>query len=170
MQPYFRIRILAADLCYLCIKNHSKSMTKRNTIYKIHKRTLLLIAGIVWFTAGIKVLAIGLNAWIAVSEINFSTKFLFALLTFCIFLFGIFKPMHNKHFLRICKLEEYNHPFAFFDIKGWCIMAFMMTLGVSIRQFNLLPNSFIATFYTGLSLALSITGVLFIIKWVKFKE
>lgn len=41
-------------------------------------------------------------------------------------------------------------------------MAFMITMGMTIRGFHLLPDSFITVFYTGLSLALIITGIRFI--------
>ena len=41
-------------------------------------------------------------------------------------------------------------------------MVFMITSGVFVRTCHLLPDSFIAIFYTGLSLALIGTGVRFI--------
>ena len=37
--------------------------------------------------------------------------------------------------------------------------------GITIRSFHLLPESFISVFYTGLSIALILTGVLFIRYW-----
>lgn len=49
-------------------------------------------------------------------------------------------------------------------MKGWIVMIFMITFGVTIRHFQLLPNSFISVFYTGLSSALIITGILFLIR------
>ena len=42
------------------------------------------------------------------------------------------------------------------------MMAFMITLGIFARKFGWLPDSFIAVFYTGLSVALIITGWLFL--------
>ena len=44
-------------------------------------------------------------------------------------------------------------------------MISMITLGVVIRVYHLLPNSFIAVFYTGLSLALIATGLRFLKFW-----
>lgn len=41
-------------------------------------------------------------------------------------------------------------------------MAFMITLGVSIRRYGLMPLWFIALFYTGLSSALVLTGIRFL--------
>lgn len=41
----------------------------------------------------------------------------------------------------------------------------MIALGVTIRRFQLLPESFISVFYTGLSTALILTGILFLRYW-----
>ena len=51
------------------------------------------------------------------------------------------------------------------DVKGWIVMVFMITFGVTMRSFHILPDAFISVFYTGLSLALIFTGVLFIRYW-----
>lgn len=48
-------------------------------------------------------------------------------------------------------------------------MVVMITTGVVARVYHLLPNSFIAVFYTGLSLALIGTGLRFIQYWWKNK-
>ncbi len=55
--------------------------------------------------------------------------------------------------------------FLFFDVKSWIIMIFIISLGITIRSFHLLPDSFISVFYTGLSIALILTGILFIRYW-----
>ena len=44
-------------------------------------------------------------------------------------------------------------------------MIFMISLGIIVRSFHLLPESFISVFYTGLSVALILTGMLFIRYW-----
>jgi len=44
-------------------------------------------------------------------------------------------------------------------------MVFMITIGVLARTLHLLPEAFIAVFYTGLSLALIGTGIRFIRYW-----
>ena len=45
------------------------------------------------------------------------------------------------------------------------MMVFMIALGITIRSLHLLPDSFISVFYTGLSIALILTGILFICYW-----
>ena len=74
---------------------------------------------------------------------------------FLIFWFMVFYKLTVKHTDRIQKYEEELQFFLkFFDIKSFCIMAFMMIFGISIRSFNLAPDVFIAVFYTGLGTAL----------------
>ena len=46
-------------------------------------------------------------------------------------------------------------------------MAFMMTLGITLRRFGGLPEFFFAFFYTGLGTALSVAGIRFLIRCVK---
>lgn len=135
--------------------------------FQVSRKTLLLFAGLLWVIAGFNVLMIGINTWQAINKPSFLVKSLWAMLVFCTFLFMIFKPLHKKYTLRIANLNERNHPLIFFNLKGWGIMFFMITLGVTVRKFNLLPDSFIASFYTGLSLALSTTGFLFLYSWLK---
>lgn len=48
-------------------------------------------------------------------------------------------------------------------------MVFMMIFGISIRAFNLMPEQFIAVFYTGLRLALSMARALFGWNYIKVK-
>ena len=53
----------------------------------------------------------------------------------------------------------------FFDLKSYCIMAVMMGGGIWLRSSGLVPDVFIAVFYTGLGCALALAGVLF---WIMF--
>ena len=131
----------------------------------VKKQSLLLIAGIVWLIAGLNVLIIGIETW-RITTMAYAYKIGFAVLTFSVFFFAIFQPLYKKYTKRILAFEQPKPFYAFFDTRGWLIMAFMMTLGISLRKFNLAPNNFIAPFYTGLSLALSLTGLYFIKEWL----
>ena len=46
----------------------------------------------------------------------------------------------------------------FLDLKGYLIMAFMMSFGFGLRLTGLIPNWFFAFFYTGLGCALALAG------------
>lgn len=128
----------------------------------VSRRKLLLFAGTLWVIAGVNVLLIGVKAWVNTDYPSFIIKAISALVVFTTFFLAIFKPLHKKYSLRIHGMKEKNHPLSFFNAKGWGIMFFMITLGICVRKFSLMPEYFIAFFYTGLATALTTTGVLFI--------
>ena len=95
---------------------------------------------------------------------------LLSLLVFLAFGF-MFMKMSFKHTKRIKGYEEaWKHVWHFFDLKACCIMAFMMGGGIWLRASGLVPNVFIAVFYTGLGCALALAGVLFFIMFFRSKE
>ena len=56
----------------------------------------------------------------------------------------------------------------FFDKKSYLIMFFMMSMGIGLRASSLLPEGFIAFFYTGLGCALALSGILFLRNFFSF--
>lgn len=135
-----------------------------NMKYGVTKNTLLITAGIVWLLAGINILRIGISCWINDSHYWFF-KVCEATIVFLLFFGLIFHKLYKKHTHRISQKKAKNCPFSFFDVKGWIIMAFMITIGILTRTLHLLPEAFIAVFYTGLSVALITTGTRFIWYW-----
>lgn len=133
--------------------------------YGVSRQSLLVIAGFVWMIAGANILRIGIVTWMNSSQ-NWMFKIGEATIVFLLFFVLIFKRLYYKHTQRIeQKKEEQNCPFSFFDVKSWILMVFMISLGITIRSLHLLPDSFISVFYTGLSIALLLTGLLFIRYW-----
>ncbi|MGN0687026.1 MAG: hypothetical protein ACI4KA_02845 [Oscillospiraceae bacterium] len=131
--------------------------------YHVKKRTLLAIAGCVWLIAGFNVARLGVIAYT-----NVKLAFWQPLASLAVFAaFGMmFYKMSYKHRRRIRSYAQPTRPFwCFFDLKAYCIMAFMMGGGIWLRYSGLVPELFIAVFYTGLGCALAGAGVLF---WVMF--
>ncbi|MEO2190385.1 hypothetical protein [[Clostridium] innocuum] len=125
----------------------------------VKRRTLLLIAGVVWTIAGFNILKIGIMSYVGYVHI---LNLVCSSIIFLMFWVFIFNKLVVKHTTRIAGYEEEKKYFwNFFDISSFIIMAFMITVGVSIRSFNLLPNVIIAVFYTGLGLALFGAGIKF---------
>ena len=125
--------------------------------YGVTQHTLLITAGTIWLLAGINILRIG---WIGDHQ-YWLFKVCEATLVFLLFFGIIFHKLYKKHTFRISQKQGKHCPFSFFDIKGWIIMISMITIGIVARGYHLLPDSFIAVFYTGLSLALIGTGLRF---------
>ncbi|MEG0265840.1 MAG: hypothetical protein RSC93_09185 [Erysipelotrichaceae bacterium] len=125
------------------------------------QKQLLMLAGIVWSFAGFQIFKIGFQAT-KISKLRFIYFLLLASLVFVIFLKFIFGKMVLKHKNRIQSYEIKMPVYHFFDKKGYMIMLFMMSGGIIIRRFQLLPITFISFFYIGLSCALMISGLRFL--------
>ncbi len=126
---------------------------------KVKKNTLLLLASLVWSIAGWNVLRIGLSCYPPYLSIF---NLLLSAAVFAMFEKMVFGRLVKKHTQRIQAYEQERLFFLhFFDTKSFLIMAFMMTGGILIRSFSLLPDSVIAVFYTGLGSALLLAGGLF---------
>ena len=135
---------------------------------KVQKEKLLMFASIVWLIAGFNILRIGIISYVGRVSI---TNLLLSSLVFIIFWFLIFKKLVLKHVDRITRYEEeLQFILNFFDKKSFIIMACMMTFGIGIRVLNLVPDVFIAVFYTGLGSALFGAGILFGYNYFKYKK
>ena len=113
---------------------------------KINKKHLLLLAGIIWAVAGFNILRIGILSYRG--NVTLLNLFLSCVI-FAAFWFLVFDKLVRKHTFRILNYQEEKQFFLkFFDIKSFCIMAFMMTFGIGLRVSGLCPDLFIAVFYT----------------------
>ena len=128
--------------------------------FHVKKNTLLAVAGTVWLIAGFNVARLGA---ISYSQLYMASVVHVALSLFVFAAFGImFYKMARKHARRILGYEQERRPvWHFFDLKAYLIMAFMMGGGIWLRASGLLPNAFIAVFYTGLGCALAVAGIVF---------
>ena len=142
----------------------------KSGILAVSKRTLLLVAGLVWGIAGFRVFTLGEGD---VSSYNGSVIISTAIsfIIFFIFFNFIFKKMSVKHTKRIVnsKLRK-QCVFSFFDVKGYIIMGCMMTFGIIVRSSGIFNPFYIGIFYIGLGAALLLAGILFIINFIKFED
>ena len=136
----------------------------KRPLFHVKKRTLLAVAGCVWLVAGFNVARLGVLSYQKLSSIT-AIHILLSLIVFCPFGIMFFK-MSRKHAKRIKGYEEESRPvWHFFDLKAYLIMATMMGGGIWLRYSGLVPDVFIAVFYTGLGCALALAGLLF---WIMF--
>lgn len=143
-------------------------MQKRPFLH-VKKRTLLAVAGCVWLIAGINVARLGILSYGNLLQIKI-IHILLSMAVFCAFGLMFFK-MSIKHTKRIKGYKEEFRPiWHFFDLKAYIIMAVMMGGGIWLRSSGLVPDVFIAVFYTGLGCALALAGVLFWIMFLRFHK
>lgn len=129
------------------------------------KKYLVLLAGILWIFAGLKVVMVGCRVGTEVDIKNF-WYYLIMAAVFLVFYFRIFSPMVDKNLDRISKLDE-PKLWKFLDKKSYIIMFSMMFLGMALRKFTSLPAVFFYTFYIGLGMALLSAGIKYMVILVK---
>ena len=136
----------------------------------IKKNQLIAVAGVVWLLAGLNVAILGVRAAIDMRDVAAIVLVAIAggaVAVFCGF-HSMFSKLVKKNSQRIYELEgECHNPFRFFDRKGYIMMAIMMSMGIGMRAAGLFPEWFIAFFYTGLGLALSLAGASFLMRGVR---
>lgn len=125
----------------------------------VKRENLLVIAGIFWFIAGANVVAIGVQALLGVSRDHWLWMFGFMAIVFVGFAL-MFRRVARKHASRILAHPADRVSIVHtFDAKGYLIIAVMMGGGIALRAFNLVPATFIGSFYPGLGTALALTGI-----------
>lgn len=121
----------------------------------VRKHWLIITNGLLWLAAGFNIARIGVKA--AVSE--GSLVWLWSIPVFMAF-GAMFLRVIGKNTVRIKAMESEKAPlYKFLNLKGYLIIAFMMTLGITLRSLGTIPDSFFAFFYTGLGSALALAGL-----------
>ncbi len=137
------------------------------TRFCVKKKTLLLIAGIVWMIAGFNVARLGALSYLNIERTWY--LYIFSLVVFMSFGLMFFK-MSQKHTKRILGYEEYRPFWHFFDFKAYLIMICMMSGGIGFSAAGIFPEIFIAFFYSGLGLALALAGIIFTRNYLLYNQ
>lgn len=133
----------------------------------VNKRTLLFIAALVWLAAGVNIMRIGVVAY--AGHLTFLAA-AGSVVVFVLF-WRMFRGLVGKHTRRIrAFVEERQYFWRFFDGRSFGIMAIMMGGGITIRMLHLMPEGFIAIFYTGLGTALALAGLAFACQFVRYRN
>ena len=131
-------------------------------IATLPKNDLVLIAGLVWCVAGAMVCVVGFPLEVRLAPSDVALLPLAAVI-FVAFYFLVFSPLVRKHTGRIrARTEERLPVWHFFNASSWVVMAVMMGGGMALRFSHLMPDWFIAFFYSGLGVALFLCGVRFV--------
>ena len=130
---------------------------------QIPTKALILVAALVWFAAGLGVVSVGVTAthkpWTAVMAL----VFFIVLAAFLV----LFLRIASKHIRRIRGYtDELTGIFKFFDAQSYVIIAVMVFLGAAIRASMLVPGPGIASFYSGLGMALIVSAIYYLVTYV----
>ena len=136
---------------------------------KVSTRHLLLINGLLWLAVGNRILLVGIASYIRLETI----RWWYPLLSAVVFagFFVMFTGVVRRYAARIMSMPEpRTSVWKTFGLKGYLIIAFMITLGVMLRSIPQVPDSFIAWFYCGLGSGLISAGIRFVIRWVRARR
>ena len=131
---------------------------------KIPTKYLLMVNGLLWTAIGVKIALIGIAYYQRLECIPW-WFFLLSALVFAGFWF-MFTGVVRKYTERIRAMTAPKTSiFKTFSVKGYLIIAFMITLGIVLKQIPQVPDSFIAWFYCGLGPGLFSAGIRFLLRW-----
>lgn len=132
-------------------------------LLKMKKENLITVAGVVWLLAGMNVALIGARAAVEMGGATVVVALVVGAVAVFFAFHAIFGTIVLKNAQRIRGLDGERLSFLrFLDLKGYLIMAFMMSFGFGLRLSGLIPNWFFAFFYTGLGSALALAGASFL--------
>ena len=133
---------------------------------KISTRHLLLVNGLLWLAVGTRILLIGIDSYRGLENI----RWWYLLLSAVVFagFYRMFTGVVRRYAARILSMPGLRTSILkTFSLKGYLIIAFMITLGIFLRRIPQVPDSFIAWFCCGLGSGLISAGIRFVIRWLK---
>ncbi len=125
----------------------------------VSRQSLFVLALLLWLFGAYKVIGIGLEAWgNAASYLKYSWLGI-ALVFFMAFVFPKVVKANSQFILALN-----GRRFLWYKCmkpSSWIVMIFMISLGIVLRQFELVPETFIAGFYIGLGLSLALVALFY---------
>ena len=145
---------------------------------KVRTKHLLAINGLMWTAIGTKIAVTGLSHYFQLFSVPSDTlvscpqSALLWMIPLSILVFAAFYMMFTgvvrKYSARIMAMTEEKTPvWKTFSLKGYLIIAFMISLGISLKHIPGVPFTFFAWFHTGLGLGLLSAGIRFLLRWLR---
>lgn len=128
---------------------------------RLARRWLFVVAALIWGIPGAIITSKGIGAYSEVSGEELWWHLVitaFVLLGFY-FMFGRVVSRYTAHILSRPAIVS---PTQTFPPKGWLLLLFMMSLGILLKYLPNIPQSFVASFYSGLGPMLLVSAVRFL--------
>ena len=135
----------------------------------VNREHLLLMQVLCWLAPGIVITRKGILALLSVAAD--APQRVWWLIIIAVVVAVLFSLMFNNFIKRYTNRilsfpERKKSLFAFFDLRGYILIFFMIGLGISLKYIPGMPLEFFAGFYPGLGIALSIAGLRFLYSWL----
>jgi hypothetical protein len=124
----------------------------------VRKEVLLVLSGLMWVGVGILLCSFAYG-WLAGYHGTYRLLFAVAGLIAALIIhhFGFLKVV-DKNLGRITRMDGKPCVFAFLSLKSYVLVAFMMTLGITLRHSSL-PRQYLSVLYIGIGLALILSSI-----------
>ena len=134
---------------------------------KVRKIHLLAVNGLLWLAIGTKIAITGVVRYLETPAEKLWWMIPASAAVFAGFYF-MFSGVVRKYAERVHALPGPKEPvWKTFGLKGYLIIAFMISLGITLKHIPGIPEPFFAWFYLGLGLGLISAGVRFLVRWRK---
>ncbi|MFZ4523391.1 MAG: hypothetical protein ACOYNC_16925 [Bacteroidales bacterium] len=134
------------------------------------KHNLLFIAGLAWTTAGGILAGRGLS-YLLQNGHHLGWRLAGGLVFGIIFYVLLFAKISRKHIKRIHGLNiPYPCAFSFFNLRGYFMMAIMISGGIMLRRFDLIDKEWLYNFYVTMAIPLLISASRFYYFWATKRE
>ncbi len=134
----------------------------------VPKSVLIAIGASIWGFAAFRILKTGFM-YIEEHALYQFVNYLIGVAGFIPFFLLVFRKVSLRYVTRIINLPN-RRPcmFAFFDVRGYIMMTFMISLGIAMSKLKMIPELYKGTFFISLGLSLLASSVFYIIEGVQY--
>jgi len=134
----------------------------------VPKPVLIALGAALWGFAAYRILKLGF-IFIEKHALYHMLNYLIGVAGFVPFFLLVFRKVSLRYVTRIKNLPQ-RRPcmFAFFDVRGYIMMSFMITMGILVSHWKLIPELYKGTFFISLGLSLLASSVFYIIEGVQY--
>ena len=138
---------------------------------KIKTKHLLAINGLLWTAIGTKITVTGVSHYLMVDRPQYLLWMIPLSILVFIGFYMMFTGVVRKYSARIMSMTaEKTSIFRTFSLKGYLIIAFMISLGIGLKHIPGIPSNFFAWFYCGLGPGLLSAGLRFLLRWARLRR
>ena len=138
---------------------------------KVKTRNLLAANGLLWTAIGTKIAATGVGHYLELTSPRPLLWMIPASLLIFTGFYVMFTGVVRKYSERILAMTaEKTSLLRTFSLKGYLIIAFMISLGIGLKYIPGIPPKFFAWFHSGLGAGLLSAGIRFLLKWNRIRR
>jgi len=134
----------------------------------VPKPVLIALGAALWGFAAFRILKMGFM-FVEKHALYHWINYLIGVAGFIPFFMLVFRKVSLRYINRIKNLPQ-PRPcmFAFFDLRGYILMSFMITMGIMVSHWKLIPELYKGTFFISLGLSLFASSIFYIVEGVNF--